>query len=121
MSNIAFADTKLADVANNVFNSLSGQSGGPGIIPLMEGIAYVVGIGFIIKAAFKLKEHNESKGQVKLTVPIVLFVAGAIFVTLPTAVSVVYKTIFPQATAQCSNCVEDKFYDHSSKAQGYRY
>lgn len=115
------ADVKLDQVSDNIYNALSGGNGGAGIIPLMEGVAYVMGIIFLIKSALKLKEHNETKGQVKLTVPIVFFIAGAIFVTLPTAVSVVYRTIFPSDPSQCSSCAEDKFYDHSKKASGYRY
>lgn len=84
---VAHAQT-VADVSNNVFNQLS--SGG-GVLSMMEAFAYVMGVFLGVKAALKLKEHNESKGQIKLHVPIILCVASAIFLAMPTAISVGYQ------------------------------
>lgn len=66
-----------------------------GLIPQVKGletligaICYVSGIALGIKAILKFKEHNESKGQVKLSVPIIFFIASAMLLALPTFVSV---------------------------------
>jgi heme/copper-type cytochrome/quinol oxidase subunit 2 len=53
------------------------------IINTLGGLSYIFGIVFGIKAAFKLKEHSESKGQVKLNVPIIMLVAAVFFLALP--------------------------------------
>lgn len=55
-----------------------------GIEPLMFSLSYIFGLTLGIKAAFKLREHNESKGQVKLSVPIMMLIAAAMFLSLPT-------------------------------------
>jgi len=52
---------------------------------LMAAIAYVSGIVLGIKGVLKLKEHNESKGQVKLIIPIVLLLSAFLLLALPSA------------------------------------
>lgn len=61
---------------------------------LLSGIAYIAGIGFGIKGALKLKEHNESKGQVPLSTPIFLFIVAAILVALPSLLTTSATTIW---------------------------
>ena len=54
------------------------------VINTVGGLSYIFGIVFGIKGAMKLKDYNESKGQqVKLAVPIVMIIAAACFLTLP--------------------------------------
>lgn len=50
---------------------------------VMAMIAYVCGIGLGIKSILKFKEANDSKGQTKLTVPILLAVASSLLLALP--------------------------------------
>ena len=76
----AMAQTGL----NKVTGELKGQMGG--VADLLSAVSYIGGVGFGIKAALKLKEHNESKGQVKLTAALLYFVAGGILLGLPTAI-----------------------------------
>ena len=53
---------------------------------LISTLAYVIGLGLVLKSILKFKEHNESKGQVKLTAALLYFVAGGILLGLPTAI-----------------------------------
>lgn len=61
-------------------------------------IAYIVGILFVYKSILKFKEHNESKGQVKLSVAILYFIAGGLLLGLPTVISMGRSTIGVNAT-----------------------
>lgn len=76
----SYAQT-VADVADAMIPQISN------ITPVIGIISYLCGIGFGIKAALKLKEVNESKGQVKLSAAIILVVAAALFLALPTFVN----------------------------------
>lgn len=54
------------------------------VMNMLGGMSYIFGIVFGIKGAMKLKDYNESKGQqVKLAVPIVMLIAAACFLALP--------------------------------------
>jgi len=65
---------------------------------LMAAIAYVSGIVLGIKGVLKLKEHNESKGQVKLIIPIVLLLSAFLLLALPSALKSGIETFgFDQA------------------------
>ncbi len=76
---VAFAATgqTVASIANSMLGQL------PGLESLMVSMSYIFGIILGIKGILKLKEHNESKGQVKLAVPIVMIIAAALFLALP--------------------------------------
>lgn len=65
---------------------------------LISTIAYIVGIAFVYKSILKLKEHNESKGQVKLTAAILYFVAGGLLLGLPTVIKAGRQTISVNGT-----------------------
>lgn len=81
----AFAQTTgatLGTIADEILNTV------PGILQVMEAGAYIAGIVLGIKGIFKLKEANESKGQVKLSVPIIMIIAAVILLALPTAITV---------------------------------
>lgn len=86
ISSKAFADCGTAstveDVSNCVYNNLTN------VPALLGSFSYVIGIALGIKAVLKLKEHNETKGQTKLHIPIVLILASAFFLALPSLLKV---------------------------------
>lgn len=59
----------------------------PGVLNVMEAIAYIGGLGLGVKGIMKLRENNESKGKVPLTTPIIMIVAAVILLALPTAIN----------------------------------
>lgn len=61
-------------------------------------IAYIAGVVFVYKAIIKFKEHNESKGQVKLSIAILYFVAGGLLLGLPTVISIGRSTVSVNGT-----------------------
>ncbi len=81
------SDKTIADVANTVIKSIDG------VPDLLAAVSYVSGIVCGIKGILKFKEHNESKGQVKITVPIILMAASAIFLSLPTIIKMGTQTL----------------------------
>jgi len=66
----------------------------PGVAEVLSAIAYVSGIGFGIKAVLKIKEHNESKGQVPLSQPITLAIVAGLLLALPTFLQTAKSGIF---------------------------
>ncbi len=83
----AATDKTVASIANSMMGQL------PGLEELMAGMSYIFGIIFGIKAILKFKEHNESKGQVKLAVPIAMVVAAALFLALPSTLKIGTDTL----------------------------
>lgn len=72
------AAATLGDLANGIVNNtLSGANN------LITGGAYLLGVAFGVKAALKLKEHNESEGRTKLSTPLTLGVVSAMLLALP--------------------------------------
>lgn len=71
------------------------------LIPQVEGVfgalmilSYIFGLVFGIKGVLKLKDWNESKGQqTKLSVPIIMLVAAACFITLPSFINLGVETL----------------------------
>ena len=56
ITTLAFAQTTVADIANNFIPQLTN-----GVGPLLEAFSYVFGIGLSIKGILKLKEYNGYK------------------------------------------------------------
>lgn len=82
LSSPVFAQETVASLAENVIKEIDG-------LPDALGAAsYVFGIVLGVKAILKFKEHNESKGQVKIGIPIVMIIASALFLGLPTVLRV---------------------------------
>lgn len=77
LTSFAASGQTVASIANSMMGQL------PGVETLMVSMSYIFGIVLGIKGILKLKEHNESKGQVKLGVPIAMIVASALFLALP--------------------------------------
>lgn len=78
----------IADIAKQVESQL------PGVLRVMEGLAYVLGIGLLIKGVFKLKEYNESNGQIKLSQPMIIILCAIVLLTLPAAIKTGRETLF---------------------------
>ncbi len=49
---------------------------------LIATFAALAGVGIVVKGIMKLKEHNESKGQVKLSLALSYIIAGSFLVAL---------------------------------------
>lgn len=86
------ATTASAQGLNTVTNVLSNQMSG--IVNVISAVAYIIGVALGIKAALKFKEHNETKGQVQLSTPIILAVVAAILLALPTFLKTGKEGIF---------------------------
>ncbi len=94
-STVTFAaDVTVATIADNVVTEIDG------IPDLFAAFSYVCGIILGIKALLKFKEHNESKGQVKLSTAILFFVAAGMFLGLPTILNIGYDTMGYRAIKQ---------------------
>lgn len=85
-------DVALAQDLNAVTSNVKNQM--PGVADVLSAIAYIAGIGFGIKAALKLKEHNESKGQVPISAPITMAIVAALLLALPSLLSTAKGTVF---------------------------
>ena len=85
-------DAAMAQDLKAVTNNLHGQL--PGIADILSAVSYLAGIGFGIKAALKLKEHNDTKGQVPISAPITMAVVAALLIALPTLLTTSKGTIF---------------------------
>lgn len=81
------AGETVATVANKVIQSIDSMPG------FLSALSYISGIVLGIKGILKLKEHNESKGQVKLVIPIVLIASSAMLLALPTLMTVGIQTV----------------------------
>lgn len=97
-SPLAFAmDTNgatVATLANAVIGSLQK------IPDIFAILSYVAGLILGFQGIMKLKEHNESKGQVKLSVPITLLIASALFLGLPVVLDMGIVSVGYNQTAQ---------------------
>ena len=66
----------------------------PEVVDVLAIVAYIAGVGFGIKAALKLKESNETKGQVPLSQPITLVIVAGVLLALPTMLKVATESVF---------------------------
>lgn len=64
------------------------------VVQVISIFSYLAGLAFGIKAALKLKEHNESKGQVPLSQPVTTAIVAAFLIALPSLLTVVAETMF---------------------------
>ena len=81
-----------ADILTNIANNL---------IPvehLITGAAYLMGISFVIKGIFCLKQHGETKSSMSqnssFKEPLLYFLVGSVFLYFPTAFAVLMDTTF---------------------------
>ena len=85
-------DPVMAQGLDRITNPIKSQL--PAVADVLSIIAYISGVAFGIKAALKLKESNESKGQVPLSQPITLAIVAGILLALPTMLSVATEIVF---------------------------
>lgn len=61
---------------------------------LILAVAFLAGIGFIMAAIFKFKQHKDNPTQIPLGTPIAMLVIGAFLVFLPSLIAPAGTTIF---------------------------
>ena len=88
-SSNAFAQDSqsLGTVINNTVQSLSTVPG------LLAGLSYLFGIVLGFMGIMKLKDHVESPNQTQIWDPIKRFLAGGMFLALPTMLEAVINTV----------------------------
>lgn len=86
------ATSANAQGLNTITGNLLGQF--PGVADVMSSLAYIGGIGFGIKAALKLKEYNEAKGQLPISGPITMAIVAALLIALPSLLTTSTQTVF---------------------------
>ena len=84
----AMAGEGLTKITDTVKDQL------PEVVDVLAIVAYIAGVGFGIKAALKLKESNETKGQVPLSQPITLVIVAGVLLALPTMLKVATESVF---------------------------
>ncbi len=75
------AGSAMAATTTAIVSNFMSQAGG--WTDVLSTVAYLAGIGIGIKAALKLKEHNESKGQIPVSQPITMFIVAGLLIALP--------------------------------------
>jgi hypothetical protein len=90
------ASAQLSTVTTNIIQQFEG------LVNVLSGVAYIGGVGFGIKAALKFKEHNETKGQVPLSQPIVMALVAALLIGLPSFIGVVRDSTLGSSAQQSS-------------------
>jgi intracellular multiplication protein IcmD len=78
----------IADVATNITSAFKSVG------ELMIATAYLAGIGFVIAAIFKFKQHRDNPTQIPIGTPIALLVIGIFLVFLPGIIGPTGSTIF---------------------------
>ncbi len=89
---LLMTEPALAQGLNTITGTVKSQI--PGVAEVLSAIAYVAGVGFGIKAVLKLKEHNESKGQVPLSQPITMAIVAGLLLALPTFLQTAKQGVF---------------------------
>lgn len=64
-----------------------------GVMEALMVLSYILGIVFGIKGVLKLKEHSESKGQVKINIAFIMIIASACFISLPSLINIGVETM----------------------------
>lgn len=95
-SGIAFAGTSDSGIGG-VAQNITGQFEAIG--KLILAVAFLSGIGFIMAAIFKFKQHKDNPNQITLGVPLSLLVIGVVLVFLPSLVGPAGSSIFTNAKA----------------------
>lgn len=89
---VLLVEPVMAQGLNQVTGVVKSQL--PGVAEVLSALAYVSGIGFGIKAVLKIKEHNESKGQVPLSQPITLAIVAGLLLALPSFLETAKSGVF---------------------------
>lgn len=92
---LAALDTAQAQATGGILtvtNGLLPQM--TGVADLLSALAYLSGIGFGIKAALKLKEYNDAKGQMPISAPITMAIVAGLLISLPSLLNISSEAIF---------------------------
>lgn len=81
-------DSGIGGIASNITGSFKALG------QLILAVAFLGGIGFIMAAIFKFKQHKDNPQQIPLGTPIAMLVIGAFLVFLPSLISPAGSTIF---------------------------
>lgn len=84
----AAGDSGIGGIASNITQSFSA------IGRLILAIAFLGGIGFIMAAIFKFKQHKDNPTQIPLGTPIAMLIIGAFLVFMPSIIGPAGQTIF---------------------------
>lgn len=84
--------TLLAADVGTISNTVRQNFGG--IVDLISGGSYIIGLASGIQAALKFKAHNENPQQVKLSQPVVYLAVCGALLALPTFITTGSETLF---------------------------
>lgn len=84
----SFAAGGFTDIANNLSGAFES------LAKLMIAVSYLAGIGFVISAIFKFKQHKDNPTQIPLGTPLALLVIGVVLIFLPAIIGPVGTSIF---------------------------
>lgn len=78
----------IGEVATKVTESFEG------VATLMIAVAYIAGIGFVLAAIFKFKQHKDNPTQIPLGTPLAMLVIGVVLIFLPNIFAPAGESIF---------------------------
>lgn len=88
-SSAAFAEAEgIGKIATNITGSFQALG------KLVLAVAFLAGIGFVMAAIFKFKQHKDNPQQIPLGTPIAMLVIGAFLIFLPNLIAPAGATIF---------------------------
>ena len=87
-------DQHIGDIASRITESFQN------IGELIIAVAYIAGIGFVIAAIFKFKQHKDNPTQIPLGTPIAMLVIGIMLVFLPAFFEPAGKTVFGETASE---------------------
>lgn len=97
MGVVILSTSAQANIGLNVVTTNLGTQMG-GIVNVISSVSYIIGVALGVKAALKMKESNESKGQVPISNAIVLALVAAVLLTLPSFLKTGRETVFGSTT-----------------------
>lgn len=86
------SDSGIGGIAANITGEFAN------IGKLILAVAFLAGIGFIMAAIFKFKQHKDNPTQIPLGTPIAMLVIGAFLVFMPSLIGPAGTTIFGSNT-----------------------
>ncbi len=89
---LLFSDGAFAASAGQVADNIRNQFGS--IADMIGGASYIMGAGFGVRGALKLKEHNENPSQVKLSQPLTALVVSGALLALPSVMDTGAESTF---------------------------
>jgi predicted membrane channel-forming protein YqfA (hemolysin III family) len=97
VSSMTFAQQTVGSIADNIIDQITD------VPTMMASVSYVFGVLLGIKSLLKFKEYNESKGQVKLIIPIMMFVSSALMLGLPSTLKIGVTALSLDKAGQTKN------------------